>query len=95
MLGLKRNLELEKGTIRPPLYRSEHGGGFITQFVRPQIRKIFEKGEKQGWSCEKVLAELVKQGDMLKYAKITFIAFDVIAVLLLVVILLSGLKTTT
>ena len=45
------------------------------------------------WSAEKVLKEVLKHGDTLKYAKFAFIGFSIAAVILFVLIIILQWNT--
>lgn len=86
MLGLRKTTNLSADLL-PPAYPSRHGGGFITQFKRPPIQKLFDKLEKDGASAEVMLEKLLLHGDTLKFAKYTFRIFCTGAVILVFTIL--------
>lgn len=86
MLGL-RKMAVRPTGIFPPTYASRHGGGFITQFKRRPIQKLFDQLEKEGASAEVVVEKLLLHGDTLKFAKYTFRIFFMGAVILVFAIL--------
>ena len=71
-----------------PLYSSYEKNFIPTYFARP-IKKIFDKARADKWKAEQVAEELGKKGTTLTNAKITFIAFEVAAVVLAVFIILT------
>lgn len=82
MLGLVNYpLKLDEA-VKQPLYPSKQDGSFIAQFERPIVRKILDTAEKESWPAEKLLEEVVKEGDTLKYALITLSAFSVVSLIL-------------
>ena len=89
MLSLSKNLILEKG-IKSPIYPSKCGGGFITKFDRPVNKDVLEIAGKEEWNSEQVLDEVIKHGDTLKYARITFIGFSFAALALVVIVIRQG-----
>jgi hypothetical protein len=92
MLGLKAPLPsssaIEGLGAEPPPYRSRHGGGFIAQWDRKEIRSLIDDSVKQRWDAEKLVGEVVRIGDTHAYALWAFIAYGAAAVILAVVLVL-------
>ena len=86
MLGL-RKAAVHSPDILPPAYPSRHGGGFITQFKRIPIQKLFDKLEADRATAEVVLEKLLLHGDTLKFAKYTFRVFIIGAFILVFAII--------
>jgi hypothetical protein len=76
MLGLRPSPTYEPGIAAPP-YRSKHGGGFITEFERSDVRGVLNSARQESLSAECVLAEVVKTGDTLRHARWVFWAFAI------------------
>lgn len=88
MLGLRKSPILSSDLL-PPIFPSRYGGGFITQFNRPIVKKILDLSEQEGASAEDILEELLVHGDTLKHAKYTFVSFCISAVILALAIIIT------
>lgn len=78
MLGYN-DLSLLAENIFPPLFPDKSANSFIVEFRRYAIKQVFEKGMNSEQSGEKVLEDLLKSGETLKYAKLTLIGFRIVA----------------
>jgi hypothetical protein len=87
MLGLDKPTRLASG-LRPPIYPSRHGGGFISLYRRDPIQKAFDEAAAKGESAEQLLANLLKIGDTLKFARSVFRWFRIGAIIVSVFIVL-------
>jgi len=83
MLKYTEKAKLAKNIKVPIKFPSRFGGGFITQFDRKETRAILEEGLKNNWSAEDVLEKLLKEGDTLRYAKLTLMLYIVAALVLM------------
>ena len=88
MLGFKPSPRYENG-VQQPTYPSKHGGGFITEFERPRMRALLDQARAESWSAEKLLDEILKVGDTLRYAKMTFGGYAVAGLVAAAVVALA------
>jgi hypothetical protein len=80
MLTMSGPVEAEKG-IQEPRFKSS-SGSFIAQFERATIRKVLKQAEGEGESAETVVERVAAKGDTLRYARLTFLLFVVVGIIL-------------
>jgi hypothetical protein len=80
MLGLRFAEAITTGKYHP-VYASQYGG-FLPRIERAPVEAILAKAKREQWYAEKVVQELVKVGDFLAYARITFVAFALASIAL-------------
>lgn len=85
MLGYNK-VSIFANDILAPLFPSQYGGGFITQFNRVETRQILTEGIANGWPAEQVLDKLLAKGDTIRYARLTLGAYFLASVILLFVV---------
>lgn len=80
MLGIRFAEAITTGKYHP-VYASQYGG-FLPRIERAPVEAILEKAKREQWNAEKVVQELVKVGDVLAYARITFVSFALASIAL-------------
>lgn len=86
MLGYDVKPNIENGIFKHH-FPSKFGGGFITQFNRPNIREVIDKAKSENWFAEDLLEKLLEKGDTLRFVNITFLGFRIAALILFIFIL--------
>ena len=75
MLGLRSFPVSESPAETRPPYPSGHGGGFIAEFERPDVRELLDPERWPKRTAEALLEEIIKTGVTLKHAEAAFWAF--------------------
>lgn len=73
------------------IFKSKYGG-FIAHYERKQIEDIITDSKTEGINAEELISRITKAGDTLLFAKLTFVSFIIIGVILASAIVLSYLK---
>jgi hypothetical protein len=80
MLGLRFAEAITTGKYHP-VYASQ-SGGFLPSIERAPVQAILDTAKREQWNAEEVVQKLIKIGDVLAYARITFIAFALASIAL-------------
>jgi hypothetical protein len=88
MLGIRHVSSPLQGRYAP-VYPSKMGG-FLPMIERTSIETTLERGKKEQWTAEKVVATLYCVGDTRKNARNTFFAFVCVSVILSGVIVFAA-----
>jgi hypothetical protein len=88
LLGL---YEAATWTSVKPRFPSSRGGGPLTSPLHPDIAKEFERAARESWPAESLAHEIVqwRLSPTLRYAKLTFWAYEIIGVVVAVGIVVT------